>query len=307
MSHSRESTWPHADTWLAGGGWKDAAAGLTVLGAPVPRDSKTPGNCDLAPAAIRQALHRFSTYDLGTGRDLRHLRVKDAGDLNLAGMNPEQAFQPIRDAVAAGLKGGNAVVLLGGDSSITLPGVHGLGVRLDHCGLVTFDGHFGLHGLEAGLTSANPVRALLRDGLQGDHIYQIGLQRFANSEPYAGVARDAGIHVMTADYVMDHGITKVVQQALGHLHMHVEHIYVDLDLDVLDRIHAPATPDAQPGGLTPHQIRRVAHLCGMHPKVRVLDLVEIDPTQDVADITVLTATACLLEFASGVLGRPHHA
>jgi arginase family enzyme len=37
--------------------------------------------------------------------------------------------------------------------------------------------------------------------------------------------------------------------------------------------------------------------------VRVLDLVEIDPTRDIADATVMAAAACLLEFASGVLKR----
>jgi arginase family enzyme len=53
----------------------------------------------------------------------------------------------------------------------------------------------------------------------------------------------------------------------------------------------------------PHQVRCAAYLCGAHPKVGILDLVEIDPTRDIADATVLTAAACLLEFASGILGR----
>jgi arginase family enzyme len=34
-----------------------------------------------------------------------------------------------------------------------------------------------------------------------------------------------------------------------------------------------------------------------------MDLVEMDPTHDIADATALTAAACLLEFASGVLSR----
>ncbi len=63
---------------------------------------------------------------------------------------------------------------------------------------------------------------------------------------------------------------------------------------------------ARPGGLSPYQIRRAAHLCGAHPKVRVLDLVEVDPTRDVSDVTALTAAVCLLEFACGVLSRPAH-
>ena len=78
---------------------------------------------------------------------------------------------------------------------------------------------------------------------------------------------------------------------------------MDLDLDVLDRAYAPATPGSRPGGLTPHHIRKAARVCGTHPKVRILDLVEMDPTRDIADATALAAAACLLEFASGVLGR----
>ena len=81
-------------------------------------------------------------------------------------------------------------------------------------------------------------------------------------------------------------------------------IYVDLDLDVLDRAFAPATPGSRPGGLNPWELRHAAHLCGRHPKVRILDLVEIDPPNDIADMTSLAAAACLLSFTSGVLRRP---
>jgi arginase family enzyme len=37
--------------------------------------------------------------------------------------------------------------------------------------------------------------------------------------------------------------------------------------------------------------------------VRVLDIVELDPTRDRDDVTLLAAGACLLSFASGLLGR----
>jgi arginase family enzyme len=42
---------------------------------------------------------------------------------------------------------------------------------------------------------------------------------------------------------------------------------------------------------------------GRHPKVRAVDLVEVDPTRDVADMTALTAAACLLAFAAGLTAR----
>lgn len=303
MSLYHDPRWPRASAWLAGECLRNAVGTINVLGLPMAKGSITPGRCDLAPAAIRKALERFSTYDFDSDRDLRLLRATDEGDLNVSGMTPEQAFQPVAEAVALNVEAAPAVVLLGGDNSITRPGVHGLGVPLERRGLLTLDAHLDLRDLEGGLTNGNPVRALLHDGLPGDHIFQIGIQPFANSEAYARVAREAGIHVITADCVMERGAAAVVREALEYLDQRTERIYVDLDLDVLDRVHAPATPGSRPGGLAPHLVRKAAHICGTHPKVRVLDLVEMDPTHDAGDATALAAAACLLEFASGVLGR----
>jgi len=216
---------------------------------------------------------------------------------------PADAFESIRDAVAGHVAESAAVVLLGGDNSITRAGCHGLGAPLDRCGLITLDAHFDLRTLDGGLNNGNPVRALLADGLPGDQIVQIGLQSFANSPAYAEVARQAGIEVLTMDDVTEYGLVKVMQNALASLGTRVERIYVNFDIDVLDRAFAPACPGSRPGGMTPFGLRRAAHLCGAHHRVHAIDIVEIDPTLDVADITVLAAAACLLEFASGVLER----
>lgn len=283
----RDPHWPRASEWLAAGSARGAA--LSVIGAPVAKGSITPGRCDLAPAAVRAALARYSTYDVATGRDLRNLPVYDAGDLPLAELSPQEAFAPLRDAVAAAP---GTAVILGGDNSITRPGMHGLGLPLERCGLLTFDAHYDLRSLDAGLTNGNPVRALLRDGLPGPNIVQVGIQSFANSWDYAEVAREEGMLAAES-----------AEQALEYLERRVDAIYVDLDLDVMDRAFVPATPGSRPGGLTPRELRRAARLCGDHQKVRAIDLVEMDPTQDVAGVTALTAAACFLEFACGVLGR----
>jgi formiminoglutamase len=306
---SDDKNWPRASTWLSpvGRGPCPAAgppAGpsrLSILGAPLRLGSITSGRCDLAPRAIRDALHRFSTYDIETDRDLRDLPAHDNGDLDLAGSTPEQAFAPLSAAVAEALHNADALVLLGGDNSITRAGLHGLG-SLQSRGLLTLDAHLDLRDLDDGLTNGNPVRALLADGLPGRNIVQIGIQAFANSKAYFDIARDAGIHVITAEQAHARGLKKTVRDALDQLAGSVEDIYVDLDLDVLDRAFAPAAPGSRPGGFAPWELRAVARLCGAHPSVRVLDLVEIDPTRDIADTTILAAAACLLSFASGVLG-----
>jgi arginase family enzyme len=295
--------WPRASAWLSGTSAANPFCRLAVSGAPLCLGSITPGRCDLAPQAVRAILSRFSTFDLEFDRDLTRIAAHDLGDLPLAESTPGQALEPLSNAVRRALADANALVLIGGDNSITRPGFHGAAGSIERCGLLTLDAHLDLRDLSPALTNGNPVRALLADGLPGPQIVQIGIQSFANSRAYFDIAREAGIRVVPMAEVRMIGIEKAVEQALETLDPLVDSIYVDVDLDVLDRVFAPATPGSRPGGLTPAELRSAVRLCGAHPKVRVMDLVEIDPTKDVADATVFAAGQCLLSFASGLLGR----
>lgn len=272
-----------------------------MVGAPIRLGSISGGRFDLTPDAIREALFRYSTF--ADEIDVRTVAVKDAGDLALGESRPEDAVDEIAGAVGGTLDTYDVVALLGGDNSITRPGCRGLGPNLSEAGLLTFDAHHDLRDTQAGLTNGNPVRALLEDGLPGHNIVQIGIQPFANSRTYAEIARAAGITVVTTDQIRARGIGPVVQEALDALAAGVDAIYVDLDVDVLDRTYAPACPGSRPGGLTPWEVQRAARVCGAHEQVRVLDIVEVDPTKDVANVTVLAAASFLLSFAAGVASR----
>jgi formiminoglutamase len=295
--------WPRASAWLAGTHADDTLGKLAVLGAPLRLGSITPGRCDLAPAAVRAILRKFSCYDIEANTDLHLLEARDLGDLPLSDSTLEDAFEPLSKSVRSALDEAHAVIIIGGDNGVTRPGAHGVTDSLDQCGLVTIDAHLDLRDLANGLTNGNPVRALLADGMPGKNIVQLGIQPFANSRVYAEVASEVGITVVTMDQIRAHGVETLLNESLDYLTSFVETIYVDLDIDVLDRIFAPATPGSRPGGLSPWELRRVAWLCGVRPQVRAMDLVEVDPTQDIADATMLTTGACLLSFASGLLTR----
>jgi formiminoglutamase len=298
-----DPNWPRASAWLGGEHAANPACRLAVLGAPLHLGSISPGRADMAPGAVRSALTRLSTYDLEFDRDLGRTVVTDLGDLPIADLLPADALGLLGTAVRSALYNSDAVVLLGGDNSITRPGCHGCSTGLERLGLLTLDAHLDLRDVNPELNNGNPVRALLADGLPGEQIVQVGIQPFANSRAYFQVAREAGIRVIPVAEVRARGIEQVVGEALDALEESVDAIYVDLDLDVLDRAFAPATPGSRPGGLTPAELRSAARLCGAHPKVRVLDLVEIDPEKDVSDVTAYAAALCLLSFASGMLGR----
>ncbi len=289
-----DADWPTAAQWLGSGEGSDSFD-LTVMGLPF-NDSITPGRCDLAPEAIRNALSRFSVFDSNLQVDLRSLRVGDLGDLS-----PAELPGP-NDVIVSGAASRQAAVLLGGDNGVTFAGVRSLGLPLTECGLLTFDAHHDVRNLERGAHNGNPVRRLLEAGLPGANIVQIGIQPFTNSPDHAAYVRDSGVTLITVDEIEHQGIESVVAKSLGHL-SHARAIYVDLDVDVLDRAYAPACPGSRPGGLTPSVMRRAARLCGQAPIVRMMDIVEVDPTKDIADVTVLAAASFMLAFAAGVAAR----
>ncbi|MCC5995762.1 MAG: arginase family protein [Oceanicaulis sp.] len=292
-------------------GWRSAAdllgdhpgARAAVLGAPLAEGSLTPGRCDLAPGVIRETLKRFSVYDLETGTDLAALAVHDAGDINLKCVRPSEAFAPVRDAAAALAARHDLVLLLGGNNAVTRPGVHALG-GLSRTGLITLDAHFDLRDTDCGLVNGNPVRALLEDGLPGAHIVQIGLAPFANTRRMHETAQGAGITVSTMSQVRARGVTAVVSEALEQLSARCDVIMADFDIDVIDRAQCPGAPGARPGGMAVNDFFAAARLIAAHPKVRLADLTEFDPSLDVSSITALTAGRWVCEMLAGLNARP---
>ncbi len=279
-------------------------ARVALIGAPLNERSLTPGRCDLAPKTVRETLKRLSTYAADRDLDLADtLRVFDAGDLNLKVTTPADAFIPIREAAAALGNRYELVILLGGNNAVTRPGVHALDPTLSAVGLLTFDAHFDLRDVDCGLTNGNPLQALLEDGLPGGLISQLGLAAFANTKAMAHKANDAGISWRTIDAIGPGGFAAAAHEELNRLSERVERIYVDIDIDVIDRGFAPGAPGARPGGASAADVFAAAHAVGAHPAVRAVDLTEFDPSLDVSDATALVAARIVAEILAGFAAR----
>jgi formiminoglutamase len=282
---------------------RDASAPIAVLGAPLGLGSITPGRCDLAPATVRAAMKRMSVYDLETQTDLSSLRVFDAGDVGLDGASPAEALAPIVETLTPLVKAHALTLLIGGNNAITRPAVHALDPTLQNVGLLTLDAHFDLRDTDCGLTNGNPVYALLQEGLPGGHVAQIGLLPFANTKKAHDKAKSAGIDVVAARACRAQGLAAVAVQALAKLSARCDVIHVDFDIDVIERANLPGAPGARPGGVAPQDFFDAARMICAHPKVRCVDLVEFDPSQDVAAISALTAARWTCEVFAGFMKR----
>src|SRR3954466_5128156 len=280
----------------------DPGAPIAILGAPMEAGSVTPGRCDLAPAAVRRALRRFSTFDLTASLEL-DLAIRDAGDVPVQGIMPADGFLPIRDAVEACVLDHRLTILLGGNNAVTRPAAPGPGLPLEKVGRITLDAHYDMRDTAGGPMNGNPIRCLLEDGLPGANIVQIGLAPFANTIEMDEDAVAAGIAVYDLsdiggdlDLILDEAFDRL--DAAG-----AEAIMIDFDIDVIDRAQCPGAPGARPGGLHVNQFFRAARYALANPKVRLVDLTEFDPSLDVSDITALTAARWVCEVLAGYSRR----
>lgn len=277
------------------------AAPVAIIGAPVKLGSVTPGACDAAPGIVRKALARVGTYDLECDLEIE-TPVYDAGDLDVSGLSPAACFEPIRDGICGLVPAHELALIIGGNNAITRPGVHALGT-LEDIGLITLDAHFDMRDTSSVLTNGNPVQALIDDGMPGRNIVQIGLAPFANAKYMFETAREAGNTLYTMSDLRARGIAPIVSEALSLLDGHCRQIYVDFDIDVIERGLAPGAPGARSGGMTTTDFFTAARMVGAHPKVRAVDLAEFDPSLDVSDITALVAGRWVAELLAGFCQR----
>jgi formiminoglutamase len=281
---------PIADALAATDGPLDAA----ILGIPAHLTSISPTNAHTTPAAIREALLRYSTWSWQHRLDLAALNVGDAGDI----IDPDGEAGEARtiEAVAGLREQAGLVIGLGGDNSVTY--AMGVGsLDLATSGLITFDAH---HDIRDGINNGSPVKRLIAAGLDPRRIVQIGIADYSNSPEYAMEALDLGITVIPRSELRNREASDVIRQALAIAGSGGGSIHVDIDVDVCDRSVVPACPAAAPGGISADQLREFAYLVANDKRVVSIDLTEIDASIDAPDgRTVRLAALLILEILAG--------
>jgi agmatinase len=82
-----------------------------------------------------------------------------------------------------------------------------------------------------------------------------------------------------------------------------EAIYLSVDIDVIDPGMAPGTGTPEPGGMLSRELLRAVRQVVMAVELAGMDVVEVSPPYDVAEVTAAAAHRCVLEALSALAAR----
>lgn len=270
----------------------DRAAPFCVAGIPFDIATTNRSGARSGPHAIRHASRMLVDGAHPTRWvDPARFELADIGDFAIALGDVEASLAAI-EAQAAALA---HLVALGGDHAITLPLLRTLAKRNGPLALVHFDAHvdtwpdsFGLkyghgsvffHAIEEGLV--DPRRMI-----------QIGIRSPVPREVWTWTI-NKGVTVLSAEDVHTAGPSAVaarIREVVGDARA-----YLSFDIDALDPAFAPGTGTPEIGGLASWQAQGILRrLAGM--RFAGMDVVEVLPAHDHAEITALAAATVAWEY-----------
>ena len=266
------------------------------------------------PAAIREALAGVKTHHFDAGPVAgAGPAVADLGDVDFRGVGGVATAQELVREVAREVHESDALpVFLGGDNSMTVGNVGGLldavgGGTPDSgtsesgdpppVGVLNFDAHLDVRAVREAPTSGTPYRQLYAEGL-ADYAC-VGARHFETSTAYHDFLRERGGTVVTSEEVGEDPVA-AVSRALEVLD--AAHLFLSVDLDVLDATAAPGVSAPTPGGLTTRDLFRAVRVAAGDPRVAGLEVVECAPPLDRDGRTVAAAARTVAHFlaAQGV-------
>lgn len=288
------------------------AADVAVLGVPYDNSAANRPGCRFGPRALRSQAFTPGYHHLPLGVDITEwLSVVDAGDVHcphgltdISQTNARLAARRVASSVPFS-------VFLGGDHSITWPTAAAVAETYGwgEIGLIHFDAHAdAATHLDGNLAShATPMRHLLESGaLKEGHFEQIGLRGYwPPPEDFEFVASQGGRWFLMED-VRESGIDVVLDSVIDRMVANCSAVYLSVDIDVLDPSHAPGTGTPEPGGMSPidllHAVRRIA----LETPLVALDVMEVSPPFDHADVTVNNAHRVVFETLAALAYKKRH-
>ncbi|MHB1987072.1 MAG: agmatinase [Acidimicrobiales bacterium] len=282
---------------------------VAVVGAPWDDSTTNRPGARFGPRALRALAYGPGTYHLDLGVEIfEELEVVDYGDALCPHGLTEQSHANIRQRVGEIASRGIFPVILGGDHSVTWPAATAVAEARGwgRVGIVHFDAHADTADEVGGNLASHgtPMRRLIESGaVEGANFVQVGLRGYWPPREVFDWMRAQKMRWHLMHEVWERGLPAVMEDAVAEALDGADSVYLSLDIDVLDPGYAPGTGTPEPGGLTPADLLRAVRKLAIETPLVAMDVVEVAPAYDWAELTINNAHRMVLEMLAGLAVR----
>lgn len=272
----------------------EPAARFSVAGVPFDIGTTNRAGARAGPLAVRHASRMLVDGDNPANwRDPRTLGLADVGDFALA-LGDIPASLALIEQQAARFP---HLVAIGGDHTITLALLRALARRSGPLGMVHFDAHVDTwpdsFGQPLGHGSVF-YRAITEGLVDPRRMIQIGIRSPVAHAVYEWTLAQ-GVRIVSAEEVHMTGPQAVADLVLATVG--TGPVYLSFDIDAIDPGQAPGTGTPEVGGLFTWQVMAILKRLG-GLDFKGMDVVEVAPAYDIAEITALAAASVVWQYLS---------
>jgi len=289
-----------------------AEAGAVIIGAPFDGGTSHRPGCRFGPLAIRTTDYLpqdGSRPHLALGVDpLVELGVVDVGDVEMPSGDTGLSIARLEEAVARVAASGAIPIVLGGDHTIALPDVTGVArhVGWGRVSVIHFDAHADTANTQFGalVGHGTPMRRLIESGAaRGDRFLQVGLRGYWPEPETLEWMAEQGMRSYEMTEVLARGLDECLTEAFAIATDECDAVFLSVDVDVVDPGSAPATGTPEPGGLSARELLDAVRRIAMELPLAGMDIVELSPPFDHAEVTAYLSNRIALEALSGIAWR----
>lgn len=259
----------------------------------------------LAPEEIRKQLYKLPPTTSVIHSQNNSQPIVDIGNVDVSSNFLEPIHANLTSVVSNLITNGHTPLVLGGGHDCAFANGRGI---FEHAKqlqktvvIINIDAHFDVRPLNNGLAhSGSPFRQLLEAyPHQINHFIEFGIQNFAFAQSHREYIESST--VPSTIYFYDDIITNGFQSSLQNLTdvcvaSKADWIYLSIDMDAVQSAFAPGVSAPAAMGFTPNELLSIVKALCSTKKVRLLDIVEVNPTYDIdnrtsklAAITLVTA------------------
>ncbi len=289
-----------------------ALADVVIVGAPFDGGTSYRSGARMGPQAIRMTdylPHDGSRPSLAMRVDgLQDMRVVDAGDVEMFSGDSAASCAALETQVQKIAEAGAIPIILGGDHTITWPDVTAVARARGwgRVGVLHFDAHADTGDIEFGslIGHGQPMRRLIESGAaRGDRFLQIGLRGYWPPPQTLDWMAQQGMRSYEMSEIGARGLNECLTEAFAIAMDECDGVFLSVDVDVCDPAHAPGTGTPEPGGLTARELLDAVRRICLELPVLGMDVVEVSPPYDHADITAALGNRVVLEAISAIARR----